>query len=114
VHGRHTVSADTLIPLLFGNAYTDAVPLTKILVWQAIWIPYLWLPGLLLALGRPRLVTTLAAVDAAGYVVLLLLAAPAFGVTGIAWAMVLRFAVWVAMASTIDRRLTLLPKGGVS
>jgi O-antigen/teichoic acid export membrane protein len=89
---------------VFGESFAEAVPLTQILVWQLVWPPYLWVPGLLLALGRARTVTAMTAVDGVAYIALLFLLVPTFGVTGAAIATVLRFAVWAVAAAELGRR----------
>lgn len=105
-----TVGAGWFIPSAFGSSYAGAVPLTRILVWQLVWLPYLWVPGLLLALGRARTVTALTAADGIVYVALLILLVPAFGVTGAAIATVTRFAAWASVASAIGRRAIAVPQ----
>ena len=59
-----TLLAGWVIPLVFGTAYTSAVPLVQLLVWQLVWIPYLWVPGLLLSMGKAGVVASLTGVDA--------------------------------------------------
>lgn len=94
-----TLLAGWAIPLMFGPSFTEAVPLTRIMVWQLVWVPFVWLPGLLLSLGRARTVAAIAAVDAATYLLLLLFLVPPFGAVGAAWATLLRFVGWTAMAA---------------
>jgi O-antigen/teichoic acid export membrane protein len=93
------------IPLVFGRAFTDAVPLVQIMVWQLVWVPYIWLPGLLLSLGRSRLVAGVTGADAAVYLALLFLLVPPFGAVGAAWATALRFAMWTIAAAAIGRQV---------
>jgi O-antigen/teichoic acid export membrane protein len=104
-----SIAAVWFIPRVFGPPFADAVPLTQILVWQLVWVPYLWVPGLLLALGRARTVTAVTAADGAAYLVLLLVMVPSFGVTGAAVATVLRFAIWAMVAAELGRRATASP-----
>ena len=75
------------------------------MVWQLVWIPYVWLPGLLLSLGRAGAVATFTSLDAVVYLLLLLILVPAFGVTGAAWATLLRFLVWTSAAALIASRV---------
>ena len=67
--------------------------------------PYVWVSALLLSLGRARTVAAMSALDAAIYVVLLLVLVPAFGVTGAAWATLGRFVAWTAVAATVGTRV---------
>jgi O-antigen/teichoic acid export membrane protein len=97
--------AGWLVPAVFGASYDEAVPLVRIMVWQLVWIPYLWLPGLLLSLGRAGAVAMFTAIDAAAYLVLLMVLIPPFGVTGAAWATLLRFGLWTGAAAVIARRV---------
>ena len=104
-----SLAAAWFIPTVFGGSFAEAVPLTQILVWQLVWLPYLWVPGLLLALGRARTVTALTAVDGVAYIALLFLLVPTFGVAGAAVATVLRFAIWVVAAAELGRRAVTMP-----
>ena len=97
--------AGWVIPAVFGPSYEPAVPLVRIMVWQLVWIPYVWLPGLLLSLGRAGAVATFTSLDAVVYLLLLLILVPAFGVTGAAWATLLRFLVWTSAAAVIASRV---------
>ena len=97
--------AGWLVPAVFGASYEEAVPFVRIMVWQLVWIPYVWLPGLLLSLGRAGAVATFTAIDAAGYLVLLVVLIPPFGVTGAAWATLLRFVLWTGAAAVIANRV---------
>ena len=99
-----TLTAGWVIPMVFGAAYDDAVPLARILVWQLVWVPYLWVPGLLLASGRADVVTALTAADAVVYVASLALLVPLFGAAGAAVATVARFATWGVAAAALGRR----------
>ncbi len=56
-----TLLAGWVVPLVFGESFAGAVPLTRIMVWQLVWMPFVWVPGLLLSLGRARLVAAMAA-----------------------------------------------------
>jgi O-antigen/teichoic acid export membrane protein len=100
-----TLLAGWAIPTIFGASYTAAVPLTRIMVWQLVWVPFVWLPGLLLSLGRARTVAAMSAIDAAAYLLLLLGLVSAFGVTGAAWATLLRFAGWTVAAALVGARV---------
>jgi O-antigen/teichoic acid export membrane protein len=100
-----SLAAGWLVPAVFGDRYAAAADLTRIMVWQLVWVPYLWLPGLLLSLGRAPLVAGIAAVDAVVYVLLLLALVPSHGDLGAAVATFGRFAIWTAIAVTVDRRL---------
>jgi O-antigen/teichoic acid export membrane protein len=93
------------VPAVFGEAFANAVPMVRIMVWQLVWLPYVWLPGLLLALGRARTVAAMTAVDAAAYLVLLVGLTSAFGAVGAAWATLLRFVAWTALASVVAARV---------
>lgn len=99
-----TLLAGWVIPLVFGTAYTSAVPLVQLLVWQLVWIPYLWVPGLLLSMGKAGIVASLTGVDAVIYVAMLLVLVPTMGVTGAALATVLRFLIWAVAAAELGRR----------
>lgn len=92
------------VPLVFGDSFVGAVSLTRVMVWQLAWMPFVWVPGLLLSLGRARLVAALAAADAGSYLLLLLVLVPSFGAAGAAWATLLRFALWTGMAAAVARR----------
>ena len=98
-------AAPWVVPFVFGPAYRGAVPLVQIMVWQLIWVPYIWLPGLLLSLDRPKLVAAFNGADAAAYVVMLFLLVPPFGAVGAACATFLRFAVWTGAARTIAKHV---------
>jgi O-antigen/teichoic acid export membrane protein len=100
-----TLLAGVAIPWIFGESFSEAVPLTRIMVWQLVWIPFVWVPGLLLSLGRARLLATMTAIDAISYLLLLLALVPAFGAAGAAWATLLRFVGWTAMAAWIAPRV---------
>ena len=104
-----SLAAAWFIPTVFGESFAEAVPLTQILVWQLVWLPYLWVPGLLLALGRARTVAALTAADGVGYIALLFLLVPTFGVAGAAIATVLRFAIWAVAAAELGRRAVTRP-----
>ena len=99
-----TALAGWVIPSVFGAAYTAAVPLVQVLVWQLVWVPYLWVPGLLLAMGRADVVTSFTAADALVYVAVLFVLVPAIGAPGAALATVLRFATWAVVAAELGRR----------
>lgn len=98
-------AAGWFVPLVFGPSYAGAVSLTRILVWQLVWVPYVWLPGLLLALGRARLVALVNGLDALDYVVLLLILVPPYGAVGAAVATLLRFVLWTGLAMALERRV---------
>lgn len=100
-----TLLAGWAIPAVFGESFAPAVPLVRIMVWQLLWIPYVWVSALLLSLGRARTVAAMSALDAAIYVALLLVLVPAFGVTGAAWATLGRFVAWTAVAATVGTRV---------
>lgn len=100
-----TLLAGWAIPAIFGQSFAPAVPLVRIMVWQLLWIPYVWVSALLLSLGRARAVAAMSALDAAIYVVLLLVLVPAFGVTGAAWATLGRFVAWTAVAATVGSKV---------
>jgi len=100
-----TLTAGWVVPWVFGAGFSGAVPLVRIMVWQLVWTPYLWLPGLLLAMGRARLVAAVNGLDALDYMLLLFLLVPAFGATGAAFATLLRFVAWTAMAVVLERRV---------
>ena len=55
------------------------------------------LAALLLSLGRAGAVAMFTAIDAAAYLVLLMVLIPPFGVTGAAWATLLRFVLWTGL-----------------
>jgi O-antigen/teichoic acid export membrane protein len=74
------------------------------MVWQLIWLPYLWVSGLMLSLGRARSVAWMTFADAGVYVVLLLILVPIAGATGAAWATLLRFALWTTAAAAVAAR----------
>jgi len=99
-----TLLAGWAVPLIFGESFAGAVPLIRIMVWQLVWMPFVWVPGLLLSLGRARLVAEMAAADAGSYLLLLLILVPPFGAVGAAWATVLRFAAWTGMAAAVARK----------
>lgn len=99
--------AGWLVPLVFGPAYEEAVPLIRIMVWQLVWLPYVWLPALLLSLRRSGALATFTAIDAGVYLALLLLLVPPLGVGGAAWATLMRFVVWTFAAAVIAKRLDL-------
>ena len=67
-------------------------------------IPYLWVPGLLLSMGKAGVVASLTGVDAVIYVAMLLVLVPTMGVTGAALATVLRFVIWAVAAAELGRR----------
>jgi len=100
-----TLTAGWVVPWVFGAGFSGAVPLVRIMVWQLVWTPYLWLPGLLLAMGRARVVAVVNGLDALDYLLLLFLLVPAFGATGAAVATLLRFVGWTGMAVVLDRRV---------
>lgn len=100
-----TLAAGWAIPSVFGESFAPAVPLVRIMVWQLVWIPYIWVSALLLSLGRARTVAAMSALDAAIYVALLLVLVPAFGVTGAAWAILGRFVAWTVVAATVGTRV---------
>jgi O-antigen/teichoic acid export membrane protein len=98
-------TAAWLLPLVFGRAFEAAVGLTRIMVWQLVWLPYIWLPGLLLALGRARLVAAISLIDGCAYLLLLILLTPTWAATGAACATVLRFIGWTGMAAFTYKRV---------
>jgi len=100
-----TLMAGWAVPWVFGSDFGGAVPLVRIMLWQLVWTPYLWLPGLLLAMGRARLVAAVTALDALDYLLLLFLLVPPFGATGAAVATLLRFVTWTGMAAVLERRI---------
>jgi O-antigen/teichoic acid export membrane protein len=106
--GVGTLLAPLVVPLVFGGDFAASAPLLQVLLWYFLWLPLLWLPGFLLAIGRARELTTLSVADALVYLVLLLGLIPAFGAMGAAAATVLRSLLWVAAGLTllgwIDRR----------
>ncbi|MGH7463495.1 MAG: lipopolysaccharide biosynthesis protein, partial [Longimicrobiales bacterium] len=81
------------IPFLFGQKFQASVPLAQIVVWQVIWTPMLWVPGLLLSMERARLLAGMNWLDALIYVAFLLVLVSSFGVLGAAIATLLRFIV---------------------
>jgi O-antigen/teichoic acid export membrane protein len=100
-----TLAAGWAIPAVLGESFAPAVPLVRIMVWQLLWIPYIWVSALLLSLGRARTVAAMSGLDAAIYVALLLVLVPAFGVTGAAWAILGRFVAWTLVAATVGTRV---------
>ncbi len=87
------------IPFFFGAEFQASVPLAQIVVWQVIWTPMLWVPGLLLSMERARLLAGMNWLDALIYVALLLLLVASFGAVGAAIATLLRFIVWTSMSA---------------
>jgi len=100
-----TLMAGWAVPWVFGSDFRGAVPLVRIMLWQLVWTPYLWLPGLLLAMGRARLVAAVTGLDALNYLLLLFLLVPPLGATGAAVATLLRFLAWTGMAVVLERRV---------
>jgi O-antigen/teichoic acid export membrane protein len=98
------VAAGWIIPRVFGAQFGASTPLLRIMIWQLVGVPFLWVPGLLLALGHPRRVAALATVDALAYLALLAALVPTFHATGAAVATLLRFVVWTALAIAFARR----------
>ena len=99
-----TVAAGWVIPRVFGPQFSESTPLLRIMVWQLVSVPFLWVSGFLLALGHPRRVALLASVDALVYLALLGALVPPFHATGAAVATLLRFVVWTALAIAFSRR----------
>jgi O-antigen/teichoic acid export membrane protein len=88
-----------IIPLVFGEDYTSAVPLTQVMIWfLPFWVTLIWLPGFLLALGRVRLLTAITWLSTAFYVLVLFVAIPAWGGMGAAVAMLSRNISWFVLA----------------
>jgi O-antigen/teichoic acid export membrane protein len=96
-----TLGLPAITPLVFGEGFAGAIPLAQLLVWQIVWTPLIWLPGWLLALGRSRLLARLNCLEAAIYVVLLLIMVSTSQALGAAIATVLRFVVWTGLASGV-------------
>ena len=99
--GLATLLAPLIVPLVFGGDFAASAPLLQVLVWYYLWLPLLWLPGFLLAIGRARELTTLTVADALVYLVLLLGLIPLFGAMGAAAATALRSLLWVAAGWTL-------------
>jgi O-antigen/teichoic acid export membrane protein len=99
-----TVLAGWAVPLVFGAEFAGSVPLVRIMVWQLVAIPFMWVPGLLLAMGHARRATVLATIDAAAYLVLLAALVPPFHAVGAAVATLDRFVVWTILAIGFSRR----------
>lgn len=99
------------IPIAFGVEYQDSVILTQIMVWNVVWTPLIWLPGLLLSTERTRLFAGLNWLDALSYLILLVLFVPVLGALGAAIATLLRFVLWTLAAlgivNYVDRRFDL-------
>ncbi len=93
-----TLGVAWIIPVLFGRGFQGAVVLTRIMLWQVVWTPMIWLPGLLLSVERARMLAGLNWFDAVVYLALLLILVPHSGALGAAVATLLRFLVWTAMA----------------
>ncbi len=94
-----------VIPLLFGPAFSLAVLPFNILVWQLLWLPLVWFPGFLLAIGRARTLAALSWLDAAIFVLLLIALVPGLDAAGAAWAMFLRNLIWISLALGVLRNL---------
>lgn len=96
-----TIVITWAVPVIYGSEYTDAILMAQILVWQIVWTPLIWLPGLLLSLGKTRLLAGFNWLDAFNYLILLILLVPAFQGIGAAVATLLRFIIWTGVASII-------------
>ena len=92
------VAVTWAIPFFFGSEFQASVPLAQIVVWQVIWTPVLWVPGLLLSMERAKLLAGMNWLDALIYVVLLLILVSYMGALGAAVATLLRFVVWTSMS----------------
>jgi len=100
-----TVAAPVLVPLIFGTEFEGAAVLFQILVWHLLWLPVLWIPSDLLVRGRAGTLTALTWIDAALYMVALIVLVPRFGAVGAACAGTARYLVFIVLSVAVWRRL---------
>ncbi len=100
-----TAAAPLLVPLIFGPAFEGATVLFQILIWHLLWLPVVWIPSDLLVRGRVGTQTALTWIDAALYVVLLVVLVPAFGAVGAASAGTARYLAFIVLSVAVWRRL---------
>lgn len=100
VFGGLAVTADLIVPMLFGGGWEEAVPVMSILcIWAALGsISFYFIP-VLTAVGSPNAAFTNSAIGAVLLLVLCLIGA-SFGLTGVAAAVLLKtacmFPLWIA------------------
>ena len=100
-----TVAAPLLVPLIFGAEFEGAVVLFQILVWHLLWLPVVWIPSDLLVRGRAGTLTALTWIDAAVYMVLLIVLVPTYGAVGAACAGTARYLFFIVLSVVVWRRL---------
>ncbi len=99
--------ADLLVPVIFGEQWSEAVPLIQILaVFGGLHATQTNAGPALMALGKPRALAALASVHLSMLVVLLVILTARYGVLGAAWAVLLAYAltvplVWVVVANEV-------------
>jgi stage V sporulation protein B len=95
------VAAPWLVLLVFGDEFEPAGPLLQILIWQFLWLPLIWLPGFLLSVGRPGVLTSLTWTGALIHLALVFALVPGLGAPGAAIATTAHQLLWVALATGI-------------
>jgi O-antigen/teichoic acid export membrane protein len=84
--------ADQVIPTLYGDAYAEAVPVLRIVVWVFVFsFANPFLSHLLFARGEPVKSLRVAAVTFVVFLALSLLLTPGWGAVGAAWALLARY-----------------------
>ena len=98
-----TLIAPYVIPAVFGPEYVDSVPLFQVLIWQLLWLVFVWFSGWVLAYGYARAAFLCSLVETLLLIAMLLAFVPIYGAMGAAFAMVVRSLVWMILAGTVTR-----------
>jgi O-antigen/teichoic acid export membrane protein len=101
-----------LIPIIFGRAFEPSVIIFQILVWRILWLPLVWYPGAMLAIGRAGTVTGLSWFHAAVLLVCLVAFVPLYGGIGAAVASTTAQFLWIMGAVGSLMRLSSSTKQG--
>jgi O-antigen/teichoic acid export membrane protein len=99
------LTAPWFIPLFFGADYSASVGIFQILVWRFLWLPLIWFPGFMLALGKEVVVTTLAWLYAGVFLLALFTLIPQLGAIGAAVADLASQLFWCLAAVWTLRRV---------
>lgn len=101
--------APLVIPLVFGPAFTGAVPIFQVLIWQLLSLSLVWFSAYMLAIGKIHLLVGANIFLTVLYIMMLLLFIPVWGGVGAAAAYMLRVGVgagiYVMVTANVNRRI---------
>jgi teichuronic acid exporter len=97
--------ADTLVPVLFGQAWLPSIPVLRVLCLSGLlWPPYVINLQALIAQGESRLFFRLEMIKKAVGIIVFLAAVP-FGIVALAWSATAAVLIWFVMHAYYSRRM---------